>query len=186
MFRPAQNKYGDDNSLLTTPITIHGLMSIVPSTALETYLTPYDNAEVRFLQFLDQAKSKCYIASYSITNPNVIEKLVQLHDRGIDVQVLTDKTQAAGKKEQIALSILEEDHIPVFVGRSVEHALMHCKFCVIDDHLIEDGSWNFTASANKEDNILNFVDSKQRAQLFLVYWLKIRNDMQHGTTGANR
>jgi phosphatidylserine/phosphatidylglycerophosphate/cardiolipin synthase-like enzyme len=91
---------------------------------------------------------------------------------------LTDKTQAAGKKEQIALRILAEDNIPVFAGRSVDHALMHCKFCVIDDHLVEDGSWNFTTSANKEDNILNFIDSKPRAKMFLAYWLKIRRDMQ--------
>ena len=50
----------------------------------------------------------------------------------VDVQVLTDKTQAAGKKEQIALAILEEDRIPVYAGRSIDNALMHCKFCVIE------------------------------------------------------
>ncbi len=160
------------------PVTIHPPITNVPTTAVETYLTPYDDAEDRLLQFLDQAKSKCYIASYSITNPNIIKKLVELHDRGVDVQILTDKTQAAGKKEQIALAILAEDNIPVFAGRSVDNALMHCKFCVIDDHLVEDGSWNYTVSANKEDNILNFVDSKPRAKMFLSYWLKIQRDMK--------
>jgi phosphatidylserine/phosphatidylglycerophosphate/cardiolipin synthase-like enzyme len=160
------------------PVTIHAPITNVPTTAVETYLTPYDDVEGRFLQFLDQAKEKCYIASYGITNPNIIKKLLELHGRGVDVQVLTDKTQAAGKKEQIALAILEEDHIPVFAGRSVAHALMHCKFCVIDDHLVEDGSWNFTVSANKEDNILNFIDSKPRAKAFSAYWLKIQRDMK--------
>jgi phosphatidylserine/phosphatidylglycerophosphate/cardiolipin synthase-like enzyme len=160
------------------PSDIHSPITSVPPITIETYLTPYDDVEGRFLQFLDQAKSRCYIASYSITNPNIIKKLVELHDRGVDVQILTDKTQAAGKKEQIALAILGEDHIPVFAGRSVDHALMHCKFCVIDDHLVEDGSWNFTTSANKEDNILNFVDSKTRAKAFLTYWLKIQQDMK--------
>ncbi len=131
------------------------------------------------MQFLDQAKNKFYIASYSITNANVINKLIQLHDRGLDAEILTDKTQAAGKREQLALMILQENHIPVFVGRSVDHALMHCKFCVIDDHLVEDGSWNFTTSANKEDNILNFIDLKPRAARFFSYWLKIRSDMKY-------
>ena len=174
----AQNPYGDNGPLLYQPITIHAPITSVPPIAVETYLTPYDDVEGRFLQFLDQAKNRCYIASYSITNPEIINKLIQLHDRGIDVEVLTDKTQAAGKKEQIALAILAEDHIPVFAGRSVAHALMHCKFCVIDDHLVEDGSWNFTVSANKEDNILNFIDSKPRAARFLTYWLKIQRDMK--------
>jgi len=160
------------------PVTIHPPITNIPATAIETYLTPYDEVEGRFLQFLEQAKSKCYIASYSITNPNIIKKLVDLHDRGVDVQVLTDKTQAAGKKEQIALAILAEDNVPVYAGRSVANALMHCKFCVIDDHLVEDGSWNFTVSANREDNILNFIDSKPRAKMFLSYWLQIQRDMK--------
>ena len=82
------------------PPDIHPPISSAPPITVETYLTPYDDAESRFLQFLDQAKNRCYIASYSITNPNIIKKLVQLHDRGVDVQVLTDKTQSAGKKEQ--------------------------------------------------------------------------------------
>ena len=159
------------------PPDIHPPIASVPPITVETYLTPYDDVEGRFLQFLDSAKSRCYIASYSITNPDVIYKLIQLHNRGVDVEVLTDKTQAAGKREQAALEALEENHISVFAGRSVAHALMHCKFCVIDDHLVEDGSWNFTTSANKEDNILNFVDSKPRAKMFLSYWLKIQRDM---------
>ncbi len=174
----AQSPYGENASLLSQPITIHPPITSVPPSTIETYLTPYDDAESRLLQFLDQAKNRCYIASYSITNPNVINKLIQLHGRGVDVEVLTDKTQAAGKREQSALAALVENHIAVFAGRSVEHALMHCKFCVIDDHLVEDGSWNFTSSANREDNILNFVDSKQRAKEFLEYWLKIRRDMK--------
>jgi len=180
----AQTPAVDKGSLSSQPTNIHAPIASVPPITFETYLTPYDDAEVRFLQFLDLAKNRCYIASYSITNPHIIEKLIQLHNRGVDVQVLTDKTQAAGKKEQIALAILYENNVPVFVGRSVAHALMHCKFCVIDDHLVEDGSWNFTASANKEDNILNFVDSKPRAKAFLAYWLKIRRDMVVQTPGA--
>jgi len=176
----AQSPHGDTGTLLPqqnhnhTQITNNALTPL-----LETYLTPYDDAETRFLQFLDQAKVKCYIASYSITNPNIINKLIQLHDRGVDVEVLTDKTQAAGKRERLALAALEESNIIVFAGRSAENALMHCKFCVIDDHLVEDGSWNFTTSANREDNILNFVDSKQRATKFTNYWLKIRSDMKY-------
>ncbi len=166
----AQYPYGDDKSYLSQP---YNALAIT-----ETYLTPYDNAEARLIVFLDQAQRYCYIASYSITNRNVINKLIQLHYRGVDVQVITDRTQAAGKNEQAALAALQANGIPVFAGKSVANGLLHVKFAVIDDHLVEDGSWNFTASANKEDNILNFVDSKPRAAQFLSYWIKIRSDMR--------
>jgi phosphatidylserine/phosphatidylglycerophosphate/cardiolipin synthase-like enzyme len=176
----AQAPYTDKGALVPQKNYIHPqITSSAPAPVMETYLTPYDDAETRVLQFLDQAKVKCYIASYSITNPNIINKLIQLHDLGVDVEVLTDKTQAAGKRERAALAALEDSNILVFAGRSAENALMHCKFCVIDDHLVEDGSWNFTTSANREDNILNFVDSKQRATRFINYWFKIRSDMKY-------
>jgi phosphatidylserine/phosphatidylglycerophosphate/cardiolipin synthase-like enzyme len=150
-----------------------------PEVSVETYLTPYQDAESHFLQFLDVAKNRCYIASYSITNPNIISKLVQLHSRGVDVEVITDKTQASGRSEQAALTALHDSRIPLFIGKSADNALMHCKFAVVDDYLVEDGSWNFTTSANRQDNILNFSNSKERAKQFLDYWLKIRSDMKY-------
>jgi phosphatidylserine/phosphatidylglycerophosphate/cardiolipin synthase-like enzyme len=175
----AQNPSVDSsNSILSQPANLYVQPSNNKPTVVESYLTPYDNAEARLIAFLDQAQHCCYVASYGITNRNVINKLVELHNRGVDVEVLTDRTQAAGKSENAALTTLAANGISVFAGKSVDNALMHCKFCVIDDHLVEDGSWNFTASANKQDNILNFVDSRQRAAQFLAYWQKIRKDMK--------
>lgn len=176
---PAQCSDASTDKRYYQPATAYAVVPAIPQNSIETYLTPYQDAEGRLLQFLDQAKNRCYIASYSITNQNVINKLILLHDRGVDVEVLTDKTQAAGRTEQAALAQLRGNGIPVFAGKSADNALMHCKFALLDDHLIEDGSWNFTASANREDNILNFTDSKQRAVQFLNYWLKIRSDMKY-------
>ncbi len=167
----AQYPYGDANANLSQPYST--------ARVTETYLTPYDNAEARLIAFLNQAQHYCYIASYSITNRNIVNELIRLHYRGVDVQVITDRTQAAGKNEQAAIAALQSNGIPVFAGKSVDNALMHCKFSVIDDHLVEDGSWNFTSFANREDNILNFADSRQRAMQFLNYWLKIRSDMKY-------
>ncbi len=155
------------------------LLASAQGLSVETYLTPYQDGESHFLQFLDSAKSKCYVASYSITDPNIIDKLVQLHSRGVDVEVLTDKTQASGRSEQAALAVLKENNIPLFIGKSVDNALMHCKFVVVDDYLVEDGSWNFTSSASRQDNVLNFSNSKERAKQFMNYWLKIRSDMKY-------
>ena len=169
---------GNDYAAVFQPAKGISSAVAVPLVALETYITPYDNAENRLLQFLDQAKIRCYIASYSLTNPNIINKLIQLHYRGVDVQAITDRTQAAGRNEQAALAALEANGISIFAGKSVVNALMHCKFCVVDDHLVEDGSWNFTVSANREDNILNFADSKERANQFLNYWFRIRSDLR--------
>ena len=177
----AQNPSSNNRAYISQPVSS---ASAPRSEAIETYLTPYSDAESRFLQFLDQAKTRCYIASYSITAPNIINKLIQLHYRGVDVQIITDRTQAGGHSEQAALAALKANGIPVYIGKSIANALMHCKFAILNDNLTEDGSYNLTISANKEDNILNFVDSKPRAEQFLNYWFKIRNDMQFSRTFA--
>jgi len=174
----AQYPRTDNNTYLSQPVSLYAARSNNAPTVVETYLTPYNNAEARLIAFLDQAQRYCYVASYSLTNPNVVNKLIQLHSRGVDVQIITDRTQAAGRSEQAALAALQVNGISVFAGKSVANALMHCKFCVVDDRYVEDGSWNFTASANREDNILNFIDSRERAAQFLNYWLKIRSDLR--------
>jgi phosphatidylserine/phosphatidylglycerophosphate/cardiolipin synthase-like enzyme len=173
-----QYPHGDNYSYLSQPASSYSAPSVGTSTVIETYLTPYDGAEDRLLKFLDQAQARCYVASYSLTNRNIINKLIQLHFRGVDVQIITDRTQAAGRSEQAALAALTANGIPVFAGKSIDNALMHCKFCLIDDRYVEDGSWNFTTSANREDNILNFCDSPQRAAQFLAYWQRIKVDLQ--------
>lgn len=177
-FGGADAQVKDSDNLDSLPQVAH-FYATTPTVSVETYLTPYQDAEAHFLQFLDAAKSKCYIASYSITDPNIINKLVQLHSRGVDVEVITDKTQASGRREQAALAVLQENRIPLFIGKSVDNALMHCKFVVVDDYLVEDGSWNFTTSASRQDNVLNFSNSKERARQFMDYWLKIRGDMRY-------
>jgi phosphatidylserine/phosphatidylglycerophosphate/cardiolipin synthase-like enzyme len=176
----AQNPSIDNsNSYLSQPATLYAQPSNSTPTVVESYLTPYDNAEGRLIAFLDQAQHSCYVASYSITNKNIVNELIQLHNRGVDVQVISDKSQSTGHSEQAALAALLVNHIPVFVGKSIDNALIHVKFCVIDNRYVEDGSYNYTASANHQDNILNFTDSKQRAAQFLAYWQRIKFDMQY-------
>lgn len=142
------------------------------------WCTPYDPVEMMVLNFLDEAKKECLVASYTINNPNVIDKLIELKNRGVDVQVITDTTQAAGVHEVEAINKLRRHSIPVFIGRSAKDQLMHAKFIVIDDSASEDGSYNFTLSANKQDNIIHINHNILEADKLRNYWFQIKEDLR--------
>lgn len=142
------------------------------------WCTPYDPVETMVLAFLSEAKKECLVAGYTINNPLIINRLIELHDDGVDVEVITDTTQASGKNEVIAIDKLRRHSIPVFIGRSRDDQLMHAKFIVIDGEASEDGSYNFTVSANKQDNIIHINHNLYEAGKLRSYWIQIKEDLR--------
>jgi phosphatidylserine/phosphatidylglycerophosphate/cardiolipin synthase-like enzyme len=145
---------------------------------LTTYCTPYHNAEGALVQLLQSTKNECLVAVYTINSPILVNTLITLHHHGKHVEVITDSTQAAGSHEAMALQYLRGEGIPVYVGRSVDHQIMHTKFCVVDDESVALGSFNWTDVANKQDNTLTIEDNPQLAKQLHAYWDQIKKDLQ--------
>lgn len=156
------------NLLLIAPILI----------AAVTLCTPYDNAHKAVLDLLDTAHKQVLVAAYSITDPEICDKLIVLHQHGVDVEVITDKTQAAGEYEREAIDRLEQYGIPVFIGKSIYGSLIHVKFIEIDDVASCDGSYNLTKSANYQDNILHIDHDPQLALQLHHFWNQIKEDLR--------
>ena len=69
--------------------------------------------------------------------------------------------------------------VEVVIGTSEKSKeIMHNKFTVIDGRIVQDGSWNYTRAANRQANVLNFVDDYDRAQRFLRYWERMHKFMK--------
>ena len=143
-----------------------------------TLCTPYDNVHKAVLDFLDTVQHQVLVAGYSISDPEIVEKLVAMHQRGIDVEVITDKTQAAGMYEEESLERLEQFHIPVLRAKSLYNQLMHCKFMTADDTESIDGSYNFTKSANYQDNVLHIDHDPALAIQLHKFWNQIKEDLR--------
>src|ERR1700722_12239172 len=92
---------------------------------LTTYCTPYDDGRSELVHLLQSTKKQCLVAAYTINSPLLVNTLIQLKTCGYDVQVITDSTQAKGKHEVSALNRLRRHSIPVYVGRSIDHQIMH-------------------------------------------------------------
>lgn len=145
---------------------------------IETVFTPYQDGLKAYLSFLDRAQKSVLIACYGFTEPEIVDKLIALKGRGVVVRVLLDRSQSAGKYQEEQIARLKKAGIEVTIGTSPKSGqIMHNKFTVVDGLWVEDGSWNYTKSANKQANVLNFIASKKRAHRFSETWQNLFDHM---------
>jgi len=84
--------------------------------------------------------------------------LVEVHRRGVNVQVILDKSQRTEKYSEA--DFLKNAGIPTLIDP--EHAIAHNKIMILDGYLVLTGSFNFTRAAeeNNAENLLVINDSK--------------------------
>jgi phosphatidylserine/phosphatidylglycerophosphate/cardiolipin synthase-like enzyme len=143
-----------------------------------TLCTPYDDARFALIQVLQSTKSECLVAVYTINSPVLVNTLIDLERRGVNVRLITDSTQASGRHETEALHYLQAAGVKVYVGKSVDHQIMHTKYCVIDDQTVAFGSFNWTDVANKQDNTLTIETDPKLADQLRNYWFQIWKDLK--------
>lgn len=149
-----------------------------PQPYIRTIFTPDESGLEAYLAFLHRARTSVTIACYGFTEPQVVDKLIELHKRNVKVRIVLDRSQSHGKYQVEQVKRLLDAGIDVVIGTSTKSGqIMHNKFTIVDGLIVEDGSWNYTRSADKQSNVLNFVQSKSRAQLFQKQWDKMHDFM---------
>ena len=172
------------NLLAITAFSICHL-SVIPAFAefectipTKIFFTPYDDGLAPYLALLDRAQNSVYIAIYGFTEPAITNKLIELHNRGVQIHIVMDRSQSRGKNQSLQTMELQDAGIDLVIGTSAFHGqIMHDKFTVVDDRYVEVGSWNYTTSATKQDNVLIFADSPGLASRFMSYWNHIHEDI---------
>lgn len=124
------------------------------------FFAPFDAPEQQVLCLLSRAEREVVIAHYNIRRENVIAKLIELKNRGVDVKVAVDQTNAGhewnvGDDAMQAAGIRVERVKPRGSG-----AIMHLKAAVIDGKIAMTGSfnWNETAALANDENMVVFKD----------------------------
>jgi phosphatidylserine/phosphatidylglycerophosphate/cardiolipin synthase-like enzyme len=138
-----------------------------PIPSWQVYFPPRGGATSAIVQTLDKAKSSVLVQAYSFTSEPIAEALVRAHARGVEVQVLLDKSQRTQK--HTAADLLIRAGIPVFIDAS--HAIAHNKVMIVDNESVITGSFNFTKAAEERnaENLLT-IYSKQLAARYTANW----------------
>ena len=143
----------------------------------QPFFAPYDDVEEEVLRLLDSAKEEVVIAHYNIRREAILDKLIELHERGVKVRVAVDKTNA-GREWNIGDDLLEQAGIELVRTKpSGSRALMHFKVCVIDQETVMTGSynWNATAALANDENML-VVRDKELAGAYRQEVLEVLGD----------
>jgi phosphatidylserine/phosphatidylglycerophosphate/cardiolipin synthase-like enzyme len=128
-----------------------------PADILGIYFPPYKDAHMPIINLYDGAEKYIHLAIYSLTKDEFAEALTRAHKRGVEVKVLIDRIQAAGRyadDEKLEKAGVE-------LRRSKGSGLMHNKFAIIDGIIIYTGSYNHTdnATTKNDENYIIIKDN---------------------------
>jgi len=135
---------------------------------IKIFFTPGVECEDNIIARINKS-NKIDIAVYSITNPDITNAIIAAHERGATIRVITDRTQAKGKKSLVGT--IQKAGIPVLMNK--KHKIEHNKFAVFDDVHIVSGSYNWTTNAsmyNSENCLFFNQPNKEYSHRFEQLW----------------
>lgn len=120
-------------------------------TDMETCFSPDEPCSQKLLKFINSATKSIDIAIYSINLETIVEALIK-KSKKVKVRIVCDKLQAKGVKSKV-LHLLENG---VNIRYGKQKGIMHDKFTIVDNNMVQTGSFNYTnhaSVANRENQI---------------------------------
>ena len=139
------------------------------------YFSPNGGCTAAIVKAIDEAKTSIRVQAYGFTSRPILDALVNARRRGVDVQVILDKSNRTARFS--LLDALLQAGIPVFIDRC--SGIAHCKVMVIDKAVVITGSFNFTQAAEQRnvENVLVIRDSAL-AGIYTQAWEKRRQNAE--------
>ena len=142
----------------------------------EEAFSPNQGATALVIRTIEESHASIRVAAYSFTSKPIADALVQAHQHGIDVLVVLDKSQRKGKHKLVRF--LKKNGIPTRID--THYAIMHNKFMIIDDSVLELGSFNYTKAAENKnaENVLVLRNDAQAISSYRQQWEKLWGESQ--------
>lgn len=140
--------FGCSSNPVSTP-TVQTVtnQSAPSSTQVESYFTKAQQHPEQALESqINSAKSTLDIAIYSLTKKDIVDAIISAKKRGVNVRIITDRTEAKSKAQEVQLQLLKSSNIPI--KENTHSGLMHMKVSIIDKSVVTTGSYNYSQSAS--------------------------------------
>jgi phosphatidylserine/phosphatidylglycerophosphate/cardiolipin synthase-like enzyme len=121
------------------------IATTMPSAATVCYHTR-GNCTDPLVQALSDAKRTILVQAYSFTSAPIAKALLDAHKRGVQVQVILDKSQRTEKYS--SADFMANQGVPTMID--AQHAISHNKAMIIDGETVLTGSFNFTKAAQEK------------------------------------
>jgi len=138
------------------------LAASLQAADIQVFFSPNGGCRAAVVNNLDKATNSVLVQAYSFTSAPIAQALVDAHKRGVNVEVILDKSQRTEKYS--AADFIQRAGIPTFID--AKHAIAHNKIMIIDGNVVVTGSFNFTKAAeeNNAENLLVIQDPALAAE----------------------
>lgn len=139
----------------TTSFIKHELGEELPHC--EAYFTGIQDIIV---YHISHAKESLKIAMAWFTNPVIFNYLLRACKRGVQVELLINNDKINNRLNGLPFDKLIQNNAALYIAEPP--SLIHHKFCIIDDRMVIDGSYNWTVGAetNNDENIVVIENGK--------------------------
>ena len=153
----------------SSPVNTPYPMVEINGRLVETYFSPEDGTLARIVTLLDEAQESLYFMAFSFTSDDLAAAIHRAQNRGVAIHGILDKAQALSNQGGEYRS-LSADGIDVHLDG--EGGSMHHKVLVIDEQIVVTGSYNFSASAERQndENTLIIHDEKTAQEFLAEFW----------------
>lgn len=153
-----------------------GCTSSQNNHAVQVVFSPQRGATQAIVKIIDDSQHSIKLAAYSFTSKSIANALVAAHNRNVTVKALLDKSNVTAKYS--AAKILHDAGIEVRIN--YKYSIMHNKFIIIDNKLIETGSFNYTSAAENKnaENIIILRNAETVAKQFNAQWQQLWREGQ--------
>lgn len=117
------------------------------SPELEILFAPDDSVAERIGERIERARESLQLCVFTITDNHLTRKILEAHERGVAVRVITDDLKSLDAGSDIFR--LGRAGIAVRTDKDPDH--MHHKFAILDQKTLLTGSYNWTVSASRHN-----------------------------------
>jgi phosphatidylserine/phosphatidylglycerophosphate/cardiolipin synthase-like enzyme len=140
----------------------------VPPPSIGIHFSPKGGCGDVVVKAIEAARHQILVLAYSFTFDPIVKALMDAHARGLDVELVFDKSNEADLRSDMPRCI--EKGMKVLVD--AEHAIAHNKVMIIDSKVVITGSFNFTRQAEdaNAENLLVIRHDRQIVEKYLQYF----------------
>lgn len=133
----------------------------------------FDNIENHILACLDKAKHSIFVAAAWFTNYKLMQKLLYKQKQGLMVEIMTSDKSDLSKLRNFLIEFT--NYGGAIYQTPAGGNLMHHKFCVIDNLLLINGSFNWTEQAKRNDENITIWENEAMASQFLEQFIQLKS-----------
>jgi len=135
---------------------------------IHPFFSPNGGCTEAIVDQLNVAKKTVLVQAYSFTSASIAKALVDAKKRGVNVQVILDKSQRS--ERYTSATFLANEGVPTYIDAA--HKIAHNKVMIIDGQTVITGSFNFTKSAEEgnAENLLVINNAPNLAARYTDNW----------------